>query len=71
MFSKTLAACAAVTVFTGSGAAIVNGVSSLVDLKVDSVLVSRQLAKEAAASAAFDDSAVGAIVNGTKKLLTK
>lgn len=70
IFSKTMVACAAVTVFTGSGAALVNGMSTLIDAKVDTVLVKRQLEKEAADSAAFDASVAGTLVKGTKKLLS-
>lgn len=69
-FSKAMAACAAVAVFSGCSAAIVNAMSTLVDLKVDSVLVKRQMEKDAAESAAFDSSVGGALVKGAKKLIT-
>jgi|SwirhirootsSR3_FD_contig_123_27106_length_2335_multi_9_in_1_out_0_3 hypothetical protein len=70
MFSKAMVTCAAIAVFTGSGAAVVNGLSSLIDLKVDTVLVKRELALKEAESASFDTSVAGALVKGTKKLLS-
>lgn len=68
-FSKAMAACAAVATFSACGAAIVNAMSTIVDYKVDSVLVKKQMEKEAAESAAFDSSVSGALVKGAKKLL--
>jgi hypothetical protein len=44
--------------------------SSLIDLKVDTVLVKRELALKEAESASFDTSVAGALVKGTKKLLS-
>jgi hypothetical protein len=70
MFSKAMAACAAVATFSACSAAIVNAMSTLVDYKVDTVLVKKQLEKEAAESAVYDSSVTGALVKGAKKLIT-
>jgi hypothetical protein len=68
-FQKTLAALAAVVVFTGGGAALVNGMSSLADYKVNAVLVDKQnVASAAKAAAEADTSVFDAAVTGVKKL---
>ncbi len=68
-FSNAMVTCAAIAVFTGSGAAVVNGLSSIMDYKVSSVLVSREQAI-AAAKLAVDGEpgVVDSVVTGVKKL---
>lgn len=68
-FQKTMVSCAAIVTFAGGVGAVVNGASSLVDLKVDSLLVQREAAKSAAIAAADEAGVVGTIVTGAKKLL--
>lgn len=69
MFQKTMASLCAIVAFSGAGAAIVNGASSLLDYKVDTVLVKRQNDALAAKLAAEDNvSVVDATVSGIKKL---
>jgi hypothetical protein len=41
-FSKTLVACAAIATAVGGGAAIVNGASSLIDTRVQAVLLLKE-----------------------------
>lgn len=69
MFQKAMVVCAAIATFGGGAAAVVNGMSSLVDLKVNSTLVQREAAQAAAVSAADEAGVVGALVKGTKKLI--
>jgi hypothetical protein len=71
MFSKAMVTCAAIAVFTGSGAALINGASTLVDSKVDSILVKREQVRLAAEDAVGVPEVAGALVKGTKKLLTQ
>lgn len=69
-FSDAMVTCAAIAVFTGSGAAVVNGISTLMDLKVDTVLVKRQADIAAAKLAAENDSSlVDTVSSGVKKLV--
>lgn len=68
-FQNVMVSCAAITVFAGGLGAVINGASSLIDLKIDSTLVKRETAKAAAISAAEDAGMVGTIVKGAKKLL--
>ena len=68
-FQKAMVVCAAIATFGGGAAAVVNGASSLVDLKVNSVLVQRETAQAAADQAASDAGVVGTIVKGAKKLV--
>ena len=68
-FTNAMVTCAAIAVFTGSGAAIVNGFSSIMDYKVGSVLVAREQAAVAAKLAADGDpGVVDTVVTGVKKL---
>lgn len=69
-FTNAMVTCAAIAVFTGSGAAVVNGISTLMDLKVDTVLVKRQADIAAAKLAAENDSSlVDTVSSGVKKLV--
>lgn len=69
-FSNTMVACAAIVTFFGSSAAVVNGLSSIMDYKVNTVLVSREQAQAAAKAAVADETGVvDTMVNGTKKLI--
>jgi hypothetical protein len=69
-FMNTMVSCAAIVTFGGSSAAVVNGLSSIMDYKVSSVLVSREQSLAAAKLAAESEtSVVGTVVNGTKKLI--
>jgi hypothetical protein len=68
-FANTMVMCAAIVTFFGGGAAVVSGVSSLVDSRVNTVLVARQQAADAAIAAADAEGVVGSVVNGTKKLI--
>lgn len=68
-FSSTMVTCAAIATFLGSGAAIVNGFSSIMDYKVGSVLVAREQAAVAAKLAADSESGmIDSVVTGVKKL---
>lgn len=68
-FTNAMVTCAAIAVFTGSGAAVVNGFSSIMDYKVSSVLVSREQAALAAKLAVESDpGVVDSVVTGVKKL---
>lgn len=69
MFQKAMVVCAAIATFSGGTAAIVNGASSLVDLKVNSLLVQRETAKAAAEQAASDAGVADTIVTGVRKLM--
>jgi hypothetical protein len=68
-FQSTLVACAAIVAFAGGAGALVNGASSIIDLKVDSILVSKETAKLAAEKAADDAGMASTIVKGARKLL--
>ncbi len=68
-FTNAMVTCAAIVVFTGGMGAVVNGASSLVDLKVNSLLVQREQAQTDAKIAAEESGVVGTIVTGAKKLL--
>lgn len=69
-FTNAMVTCAAIAVFTGSGAAIVNGFSSILDYKVVNVLNSRQATLDAAKLAAEQDSSlVDTTVAGVKKIV--
>jgi hypothetical protein len=69
-FTNAMVTCAAIATFVGSGAAVVNGMSSIMDYKVTTVLVQRQANLDAAKLAAEQDSSlVDATVTGVKKLV--
>jgi hypothetical protein len=69
-FTNAMVTCAAIAMFVGSGAAVVNGMSSIMDYKVTTVLVQRQANLDAAKLAAEQDSSlVDATVTGVKKLV--
>jgi hypothetical protein len=69
-FTNAMVTCAAIATFFGSGAAVVNGMSSIMDYKVTTVLVQRQANLDAAKLAAEQDSSlVDATVTGVKKLV--
>jgi hypothetical protein len=67
-FTNAMVTCSAIAVFFGGSASIINGLSSIIDSRVNSVLVARQQASDAAI-AADDSGVVGAMVNGTKKII--
>ncbi len=67
-FTSAMVVCAAIATFTGGAASIVNGMSSIMDYKVSSVLVAKQNEALAAKLAAEDSIGVSdAIVTGVKK----
>lgn len=69
-FLNTMVMCAAIVTFGGSSAAVVNGLSSIMDYKVSSLLVAKEQAQLAAKVAAEEEAGVvGSVVNGTKKLI--
>jgi len=64
MFSKTMVACAAIATVIGGGAAVVNGAKTLVDARVESVL----LVKEQQQSPIEEIvEGVGTLLKGSKK----
>jgi hypothetical protein len=68
MFKNTMVACAAIAVSVGGGAAIVNGASSLMDVKIESLLVKREQS-QAAQDAANGGVVVDALVKGAKSFV--
>jgi len=63
-FSKTLVACAAIATAVGGGAALVNGASTLVDARVESVLLVKEQQQGVLESLVEDASA---LVKGSRK----
>jgi len=68
-FSNAMVTCAAIAVFTGSSAAVVNGASSLIDMKIDASNFKLEQQRLAAEEAAGTVEVVGSLVKGAKKLL--
>lgn len=63
-FSKTMVACAAIVTSVGGGAALVNGASSLIDMRVNSVL---ELKAQQQSPVQDIVEGVGALLKGPKK----
>jgi hypothetical protein len=66
-FANAIVVCAAIVAFTGGSGAILNGIDSILIARMDSFLVNKETARQAALAAESDGGSVDALVTGVKK----